>query len=75
MELNRDVAIVLVQTYQKIVGTPINLCEPLTGCGVRGIRFALEVDNVKGVVLNDISPKAYELAKKNIELSGLRTVS
>ncbi len=74
MELNRDVAIVLIQTYQKTLGTPIDVCEPLAGCGVRGIRFALEVDKVRSVILNDISPKAYELAKKNAELNDLEEV-
>lgn len=74
MELNRDIAMVLVQTYQKGLGIPIEVCEPLTGCGVRGIRFAVELKNLKTVIINDINPRAYELAKKNVKLNDLNDV-
>lgn len=74
MELNRDIAIVLVQTYQKDLGMPIKVCEPLTGCGVRGIRFAVELKNLETVIINDINPKAYKLAMKNVKLNDLNDV-
>lgn len=44
---------------------------PLTGCGIRGIRFAREVDGVKKVVINDINEKAYQLAKHNVKINRL----
>ncbi|MEM1563855.1 MAG: tRNA (guanine(10)-N(2))-dimethyltransferase, partial [Candidatus Bathyarchaeia archaeon] len=66
MELNRDFAVLAVQTYQRTLKREISICEPLTGCGIRGIRFAREVDGVKKVVINDINEKAYQLAKHNV---------
>ncbi|MEM2419714.1 MAG: tRNA (guanine(10)-N(2))-dimethyltransferase [Candidatus Bathyarchaeia archaeon] len=71
MELNRDIAVLALQAYQQTVKREITVCEPLTGCGVRGIRFALEVEGIKKVLINDINRKAYKLAKYNVELNGL----
>jgi len=71
MELNRDVAVLALQTYQRTVGKEISVCEPLTGCGVRGVRFAIEVEGIRKVVVNDIDPKAAKLAKLNAERNKL----
>jgi len=67
MELNRDLAVVALQTYQKMFKKRILACEPLTGCGVRGVRLAREVEGVHKVVINDISPEAAELAQFNVK--------
>lgn len=71
MELNRDIAVLALQAYQRMVNREICVCEPLTGCGVRGIRFAAEVDGVKKVLINDINPEASKLAKCNVQLNAL----
>jgi tRNA (guanine26-N2/guanine27-N2)-dimethyltransferase len=71
MELNRDLAVLAMQTYQKNLGREISVCEPLTGCGIRGVRFAVEVDGVKKVFLNDINPEAAKLAQLNVERNKL----
>jgi tRNA (guanine26-N2/guanine27-N2)-dimethyltransferase len=65
MELNRDIAILALQVFQRMIGRDVDACEPLAGCGVRGIRFALEVEGVRQVWLNDINKKASELASLN----------
>jgi len=67
MELNRDLAVLALQTYQKMVDRKISACEPLTGCGVRGVRLAKEVEGVRKVVMNDISPEAAKLAQFNVK--------
>jgi tRNA (guanine26-N2/guanine27-N2)-dimethyltransferase len=69
MELNRDLAVLALQTHQKILGREISVSEPLTGCGLRGARFAVEVEGVHRVFLNDIKPKAAEVAAFNVELN------
>ena len=71
MELNRDLAILSLGAFQKLVNRDLRVCEPLAGCGVRGIRIAREVDNVKEVVLNDISEDAVRLEKINVEKNRL----
>jgi tRNA (guanine26-N2/guanine27-N2)-dimethyltransferase len=71
MELNRDLAVLALQTHQKLLGREVSACEPLTGCGLRGIRFAAEVEGVRTVFLNDIKPEATMLAGFNAELNNV----
>jgi len=71
MELNRDLAVLALQAYQKMLGREISVCEPLTGCGIRGVRFAVEVDGVRKAFMNDISLEATKLAKFNVERNAL----
>jgi tRNA (guanine26-N2/guanine27-N2)-dimethyltransferase len=71
MELNRDIAVLALQAYQRTVNREISVCEPLGGCGVRGIRFAVEVEGVREILINDISAKAFQLAKYNVEINKL----
>jgi len=55
-----------------MVNHEVSICEPLTSQGIRGIRYAAEVDGVSRVLLSDINSHAYELAKHNIELNKLQ---
>jgi tRNA (guanine26-N2/guanine27-N2)-dimethyltransferase len=71
MELNRDLAVLALQTHQKLLGREVSVCEPLTGCGLRGTRFAVEVEGVCRVFLNDIKPEAARLASFNAELNNV----
>jgi len=71
MELNRDLAVLTLQTYQRKMGKELSVCEPLAGCGIRSVRFAMEVKGVQKVVVNDINPQAAELAKLNVERNKL----
>jgi tRNA (guanine26-N2/guanine27-N2)-dimethyltransferase len=71
MELNRDLAVLALQVHQKLLGREVSVCEPLTGCGLRGARFAVEVEGVGRVFLNDIKPEAARLASFNAELNNV----
>src|SRR4030042_68245 len=71
MELNRDIAILAVQAYQRVVNREISVCEPLTSSGIRGVRFATETHGVKNVLISDINQRAFNLAKHNVQLNGL----
>jgi len=74
MELNRDIAVLALQAYQRSLKRGIRVCEPLTGCGVRGIRLAAEVDGVEKVVVNDISREATKLASFNVEQNNITKI-
>ncbi|MEM3550829.1 MAG: tRNA (guanine(10)-N(2))-dimethyltransferase [Candidatus Bathyarchaeia archaeon] len=71
MELNRDIGVIALQAYWKNFNCNLSICEPLTGCGVRGIRYAKEVEGVEKVLINDINRKAFELAKYNVKINRL----
>jgi tRNA (guanine26-N2/guanine27-N2)-dimethyltransferase len=71
MELNRDLAVLALQAHQRRIKRKISVCEPLTGSGLRGIRFAVEVEGVRKTVLNDINQQAFHLASHNVQLNNL----
>ncbi len=71
MEFNRDLTVLAFQAYQRMVNHEISICDPLTSQGIRGIRFASEINGVKKVLINDINERAYKLAKHNVKLNGL----
>lgn len=71
MELNRDIAVCALQAHQRLMKHELVVCEPLSGCGVRGIRLANEVDGIQKVVVNDISSDAARLAGSNANMNGL----
>ncbi|TES83426.1 MAG: tRNA (guanine(10)-N(2))-dimethyltransferase [Hadesarchaea archaeon] len=73
MELCRDISVSVVQVLADELGG-IRVCDPLAGVGVRGLRYAKEVKGVTRVVVNDRSQKAFELAKRNVELNGLASL-
>jgi tRNA (guanine26-N2/guanine27-N2)-dimethyltransferase len=72
MEFNRDLTILAFKAYQHTVNHEISICEPLTSQGIRGIRFAAEIECVTEVLLSDINTHAYELANYNIKLNNLQ---
>ncbi|GAB6945522.1 tRNA (guanine-N1)-methyltransferase [Vulcanisaeta sp. JCM 14467] len=75
MEVNRSLSIAIINGYVNYVGrTGITICEPLSGSGVRAVRYAREVNGVLRVVANDISERAYELIKLNVDRNGLNDV-
>lgn len=69
MEMNRDIAVLALQVYGKKVRCGLTVSEPLAGCGVRGVRFAVEVDCVEKVAMNDINPLAVKMIQHNIHLN------
>ncbi len=71
MEFNRDLTILAFQAYQHMVDHEINICEPLTATGIRGLRFAAELHGVSEVVSGDINFHAAQLAAHNVKLNGL----
>jgi tRNA (guanine26-N2/guanine27-N2)-dimethyltransferase len=71
MEFNRDLTVLAFRAYQHMVNHEISICDPLTSQGIRGLRFATEIEGVKRVLISDINERAYKLAKHNVELNGL----
>ncbi|WP_069807491.1 methyltransferase domain-containing protein [Vulcanisaeta thermophila] len=75
MEVNRSVSVAILNAYMDYVGGGnAVVCEPLSGTGVRSIRYALEVRGISRVVANDISSEAVNLMRTNVELNGLNNV-
>jgi len=75
MELNRDLSVIAIKTYQKDLGHEISICDAFGGSGVRGVRYAKEIQNVSKVVVTDINPLAIQFANENIEMNNLDNVT
>ncbi len=71
MEFNRDVTVLAFGAYHRAVNREISICEPLTGTGIRSVRFAAEIQGVKKVVGGDINKRSAKLAAYNIALNNL----
>jgi tRNA (guanine26-N2/guanine27-N2)-dimethyltransferase len=74
MEMNRDISVLAFQAYQSLVGKEVSICDPLTGSGIRGLRFATEVHGIKNVVVSDINERSFKLARHNVHLNGLQNL-
>jgi tRNA (guanine26-N2/guanine27-N2)-dimethyltransferase len=74
MEFNRDLSVLAFQAYQRLIKRKISICDPLTGSGIRGIRFAAEIQGVNKVVSSDINERSFKLAQYNINLNGLQDI-
>lgn len=74
MELNRDISILALQTFQKQEDRNINICDLFGGSGIRGVRYKNEIDGVGHVFINDISETANEYERHNVELNDLKDI-
>ena len=70
MSVNRDLAILFTHSYFP-PGKEIVLCDPMTGSGVRAIRYVLETQRIGQVVASDRDYAAVELAHRTILLNQL----
>ncbi len=66
MRLNRDISVLMLSAY--LTETPLkNICEPLTGSGVRTLRYLNECEGDFKAKMFDANPQAIEFAKRNLE--------
>jgi tRNA (guanine26-N2/guanine27-N2)-dimethyltransferase len=74
MELNRDLSVTALTTYQQQKEDDITICDAFGGSGIRGIRYAKEIEGVSLAVVNDLNPLAVKLTNENILENGLNNV-
>jgi tRNA (guanine26-N2/guanine27-N2)-dimethyltransferase len=68
MSLNRDLAILFINSHFPR-SRQLQLCDPMTGSGVRAARYALESPNVARILAADKEPDAVELAQQTMRLN------
>ncbi len=70
-KLNRDASLRIYNAYASSTCSEITFGDALAGVGARGLRVAKECRGVAQVYLNDLNPKAIELARCAAELNGV----
>jgi len=71
MKTNRDTAVLFLSAIQSKQERELELCEPMCGSGVRGVRFLVELDSISNVVMGDLNPTAINLASQNARLNNV----
>ncbi len=72
--LSRDIGVSFLNAASEILSRKLNICEPLSATGIRGIRYVLECDRVQKIILNDKSEVAYENILYNIKINNLTKI-
>ncbi len=70
MSLNRDLAILFLSAYFP-ASRHSRICDPMTGSGVRAVRYVLEAPNVSSVLAADVDPEAVEAAMLTVRRNRL----
>jgi tRNA (guanine26-N2/guanine27-N2)-dimethyltransferase len=69
MRVNRDFSVLFLNSYIQDNDMDL-LCEPLSGSGIRTLRYLNEVSGDFQALMFDANPTAVEMAEKNIESLG-----
>jgi len=70
MEINRDISILAIIAYSKIVNQEsLVVVDSMAASGIGPIRLLKNTTNVEKIYINDINPIAVELIKNNLELN------
>ena len=70
MEINRDITILAIIAYSKIVSQEsLVVVDSMAASGIGPIRLLKNTNNVEKIYINDINPIAVELIKNNLELN------
>jgi len=74
MKLNRDISILLLNSIEN---KNMQVALPLSGSGVRGIRFLKELSKgkIKSISFNDYNEKAIKAIKNNLRLNDVKKFS
>lgn len=71
MEFSRDIAVVALEAYSKIIHHSMTICDPLAGVGARGIRYAKEVEGITKSLVSDLNKEATPIMIENVKINGL----
>lgn len=74
MEMDRDISVLVVQWLINNSKYKIKILDGLAATGIRGLRFANELEGDFEVYINDWNVDAYNLIKKNIEMYDFENV-
>ncbi len=69
MGKQRDITVCALAVFQKESDRKLEICDPLAGSGVRGIRLLKEDKGIEKITFNDVSSESIKLIRKNLRLN------
>ncbi len=69
--INRDFSIIAYATFLRTFKGPKVFLDSLSGIGARSVRVANELDAIEKVFVNDVNPKALEIAENIAKLNNV----
>ncbi len=69
--INRDFSMIAYATFLRTFKGPKVFLDSLSGIGARSIRVANELDAIEKVFINDVNPKALEIAENIAKLNNV----
>ncbi len=74
MKFNRDISILILNTLNK---KNLQICLPLSGTGVRGVRFLLELNKkiIKKIYFNDLNKNFKKIINENLRLNNIKNTN
>ena len=69
--INRDFSMIAYATFLRTFKGPKIFLDSLSGIGARSIRVANELDAIEKVFINDVNPKALEIAENIAKLNNV----
>jgi tRNA (guanine26-N2/guanine27-N2)-dimethyltransferase len=70
MSLNRDLAVLFASSHFPS-WMHLRVCDPMTGSGVRAVRYVRESPNISSVVAADKDPATTEAARRTVKRNGV----
>ena len=76
-KFDRDVSVLMLKAYQFLQSRELDICDLLSGTGVRGIRYFLELgpEKIGTLIMNDKNEKAGMLIRENLKLNNIESSS
>ncbi|CAD8055126.1 unnamed protein product [Paramecium primaurelia] len=71
--INRDLTVLTIDTFSEN-RQPITILDALSASGLRSVRFAQEIQNIKEIYANDLSLASLALIEENIKLNEISNV-
>ena len=76
-KFDRDLSVLILKAYHTQQNRKLDICDLLSGTGVRGIRYFLELgsENIGTLVMNDKNRNATKLILENLKLNNIKRSS
>ena len=72
-KFDRDISVLIMNAYHTLLNRELDICDLLSGTGVRGIRYFIELgpEKIGKLFMNDKNENASNLIRENLKLNNI----